>query len=85
MGSLYSEYTTWLHGWRAGLKLLLLAIGGTLLFLTNSPLVLAGAGLVCPWDLGAAVDHVRKAGVHADLEAAMPKRTARPATERRMR
>ena len=32
MGSLYSEFPTWLHGWRAGLKLLLLAIGGTLLF-----------------------------------------------------
>lgn len=47
MGSLYSEFPTWLHGWRAGLKLLLLAIGGTLLFLTNSPLLLAGAGLVC--------------------------------------
>lgn len=47
MGSLYSEFPTWLHGWRAGLKLLLLAIGGTLLFLTNSPLLLTGAGLVC--------------------------------------
>lgn len=47
MGSLYSEFPTWLHRWRAGLKLLLLAIGGTLLFLTASPMLLAGAGLVC--------------------------------------
>ncbi|WP_218243476.1 energy-coupling factor transporter transmembrane component T family protein [Comamonas fluminis] len=47
MGSLYSEFPTWLHRWRAGLKLLLLAIGGTLLFLTTSPMLLAGAGLVC--------------------------------------
>ena len=27
MGSLYSEHTTWLHGWRAGTKLALLAAG----------------------------------------------------------
>ena len=47
MGSLYSEFSTWLHHWRAGLKLLLLSIGGTLLFLTTSPMLLAGAGLVC--------------------------------------
>ena len=47
MGSLYSEFPTWLHRWRAGLKLLLLATGGTLLFLTTSPMLLAGAGLVC--------------------------------------
>ena len=47
MGSLYSEFPSWLHRWPAGLKLLLLAIFGTLLFLTSSPLVLAGAGLVC--------------------------------------
>ena len=47
MGSLYSEFPTWLHRWSAGLKLLLLAIFGTLLFLTSSPPLLAGAGLVC--------------------------------------
>ena len=47
MGSLYSEYPTWLHRWRAGLKLLLLAIFGTLLFLIASPIGLAGCGLVC--------------------------------------
>ncbi len=47
MGSLYSEYPTWLHRWRAGFKLLLLALFGTLLFLIASPLWLAGCGLVC--------------------------------------
>lgn len=47
MGSLYSEHPTWLHRWRAGLKLLLLAIFGTLLFLIASPIWLAGCGLVC--------------------------------------
>ena len=47
MGSLYSEYPTWLHRWCAGLKLLLLAVFGTLLFLIASPIGLAGCGLVC--------------------------------------
>ena len=28
MGSLYSEHTTWLHGWRAGTKLALLSLLG---------------------------------------------------------
>ena len=47
MGSLYSEYATWLHRWPAGLKLLLLAVFGTLLFLIASPLLLAGCGVFC--------------------------------------
>ncbi|RGE40609.1 energy-coupling factor transporter transmembrane protein EcfT [Comamonas testosteroni] len=47
MGSLYSEFPTWLHRWRAGFKLLLLALFGTLLFLIASPIWLAGCGLVC--------------------------------------
>ena len=47
MGSLYSELPTWLHRWPAGLKLLLLALFGTLLFLIASPIWLAGCGLVC--------------------------------------
>ena len=47
MGSLYSEFPTWLHRWRAGLKLLLLALFGTLLFLIASPIWLVGFGLVC--------------------------------------
>lgn len=47
MGSLYSELPTWLHRWPAGLKLALLAALGTLLFLTSSPVLLAGCGLLC--------------------------------------
>ena len=47
MGSLYSEVATWLHRWSAGLKLLLLAVFGTLLFLIANPWVLAGCGVAC--------------------------------------
>lgn len=47
MGSLYSEVATWLHRWSAGLKLLLLAAFGTLLFLIAAPWVLAGCGVAC--------------------------------------
>lgn len=37
MGSLYSEHITWLHGWRAGTKLLLVALLGTVLFMLYQP------------------------------------------------
>ncbi|WP_027013764.1 energy-coupling factor transporter transmembrane component T family protein [Comamonas composti] len=47
MGSLYSEQGSWLHGWSAGLKLLLMAVLGTGLFLLRSPWLLALAGLGC--------------------------------------
>lgn len=47
MGSLYSEEITWLHRWSAGSKLLLLAVLGTLLFLSSSPWVLAAATAGC--------------------------------------
>lgn len=47
MGSLYSERITWLHGCAAGTKLLLMAVLGTLLFLTASPWVLAAAAVAC--------------------------------------
>lgn len=47
MGSLYSEVATWLHRWSAGLKLLLLAAFGTVLFLVADPWVLAGCGAAC--------------------------------------
>ncbi len=47
MGSLYSEQHTWLHGIPAGLKLLMLALLGTGLFLTDQLPVLAGATAVC--------------------------------------
>ena len=47
MGSLYSEQHTWLHSIPAGLKLLVLALLGTGLFLTDQLTVLAGATAVC--------------------------------------
>jgi biotin transport system permease protein len=47
MGSLYSEQHTWLHSIPAGLKLLVLALLGTGLFLTDQLGVLAGATAVC--------------------------------------
>lgn len=47
MGSLYSEQHTWLHGIPAGVKLLVLAVLSTGLFLTDQLAVLAGATLVC--------------------------------------
>ena len=47
MGSLYSEQHTWLHSIPAGLKLLVLALLGTGLFLTDQLSVLAGATAAC--------------------------------------
>ena len=47
MGSLYSEQHTWLHSIPAGLKLLVLAVLGTGLFLTDQLGVLVGATAVC--------------------------------------
>lgn len=42
MGSLYSDYPTWLHRYGAGFKLACMALFGTLLFLIDSAWVLAG-------------------------------------------
>ena len=47
MGSLYSEQHTWLHRMPAGLKLLMLALLGTGLFLTDQLIWLAAATAVC--------------------------------------
>lgn len=47
MGSLYSEQHTWLHGIPAGVKLLVLAVLSTGLFLTDQLAVLAGATALC--------------------------------------
>jgi biotin transport system permease protein len=47
MGSLYSEQRTWLHGVPAGLKLLLLAVLGTLQYTVDSPTVLGLGTLAC--------------------------------------
>ena len=47
MGSLYSEQHTWLHSIPAGVKLLVLALLGTGLFLTEQLAVLAVTTAVC--------------------------------------
>ena len=47
MGSLYSEQQTWLHSLPAGVKLLVLALLGTGLFLTEQLTWLATATAVC--------------------------------------
>lgn len=63
MGSLYSEQITWLHDWAAGTKLLLMAVLGTLLFLSASPWVLAaaaGGGAMLWWSLGEATQVARR-------------------------
>lgn len=47
MGSLYSEYPTWLHHWPAGAKLLALALAGMLLFALRAPTLLLAATIAC--------------------------------------
>ena len=47
MGSLYSAHPTWLHGWRAGFKLAVLAVWGTAQFFTDSVAVLGVAAALC--------------------------------------
>lgn len=63
MGSLYSEYLTWLHRWSPGAKLACIALLGTLLFVLSAPWALAVAGLACAllwWSLGPATHKVRR-------------------------
>lgn len=74
MGSLYSEYTTWLHGWRAGAKLLALALLGTLLFALRQPWMLAAAAVLCAAlyvSLGAATRAARRLMVSVLVGAAL--------------
>lgn len=47
MGSLYSEYPTWLHRVSPALKLVLMAVLGTLLFLLQSPVAMGVCALAC--------------------------------------
>lgn len=47
MGTLYSEHLTWLHRWRPALKLVLMAVLSTLLFVVHSPAVMLGASIAC--------------------------------------
>lgn len=47
MGSLYSEHPTWLHRFSPALKLVLMAVLSTALFLLQSPWVMGGCALAC--------------------------------------
>ena len=47
MGSLYSEYRTWLHGFRAGFKLFGLVIAGIALFIIQPLWALAAVAALC--------------------------------------
>jgi len=47
MGSFYSDHRTWLHAVAAPLKLLLLAVVGTALYVFNSPVVLLACASLC--------------------------------------
>ena len=63
MGTLYSEHITWLHRLPAGLKLALMALLSTLLFLMHNPWSMAGAAALCAvlWlSLGAATRIARR-------------------------
>ena len=63
MGSLYSEHITWLHRVSPALKLALMAVLGTLLFLLQSPAIMGVCALACLllWlSLGAATRVARR-------------------------
>lgn len=63
MGSLYSEHHTWLHGLRPGLKLGLMAVLSTLLFMLQAPWALGLCALGCAvlwFSLGAATRVARR-------------------------
>ena len=47
MGSFYSDHRTWLHAVSAPLKLLLLAVFGTALYVLNSAVVLLACAALC--------------------------------------
>ena len=47
MGSLYSEYRTWLHGVRAGFKLFGLVVTGIALFIIQPLWALAAVAALC--------------------------------------
>lgn len=74
MGSLYSEHLTWLHRWRAGAKLFVLAVLGIVLLSVQSPWVMGAIGLGCALlyaSLGAATRHVKRLFILSCIGAAM--------------
>lgn len=74
MEALYQERASWLHAWPAGLKLALMAVLGTLVFLVPSPLVLLGLATGCALavaSLGALAGGARKLLVAIAIAAAL--------------
>lgn len=74
MGSLFSDHITWLHHWRAGAKLLWLAVLGAALLLVRQPWLMAAVALasaVLFASLGAATQHVRRLVAMAAVGAAL--------------
>ena len=47
MGSLYSEYPTWLHRLSPATKLVLMALLSSVLFMVQSPAIMAASALAC--------------------------------------
>ncbi|HEY4665592.1 MAG TPA: energy-coupling factor transporter transmembrane protein EcfT [Comamonas sp.] len=47
MGSLYSEHLTWLHRLSPALKLVLMAVLSTALFMVHAPTIMLGCALAC--------------------------------------
>ncbi|WP_455556972.1 energy-coupling factor transporter transmembrane component T family protein [Comamonas sp.] len=47
MGTLYSEHLTWLHRFSPALKLVLMAVFSTCLFLVQSPVFMVSAAVAC--------------------------------------
>lgn len=74
MGSLFSDHTTWLHHWRAGTKLLWLAVIGSVLLGVQQPVVMGAVALASMAlfvSLGAATQHVRRLVAMAAIGAGL--------------
>ena len=74
MGSLYSEHITWLHRLSPALKLVLMAVLSTLLFITQSPFIMLASAAACVvlWlSLGKATRVARRLIVSVLIAAAL--------------
>jgi len=74
MGSLYSEHLTWLHRLSPALKLVLMAVLSTLLFMVQTPAIMLGAASACAalWlSLGQATRVARRLMVSVLIAAAL--------------
>lgn len=74
MGSLYSDFPTWLHRFSAGSKLICVGLAGTLLLLIDSPWVLSGGAVICTllwFSLGQATRTARRLLLSVLIAAAL--------------